>query len=50
MLIQSHIRGYLTHKQTQHDQQQHQLEEEDSNIDQYRQPSQIIEVNALLGY
>ncbi len=49
-IIKSYVRGYLTRKQTQHDQQQHQLFDEDSNIDQFRQRSQITEVNTLVGY
>ncbi len=52
IVIQSHIRGYFTRKQTHHDQlkqqqQQHHpydMQHEESNIDQYRQPSIMTEV------
>ncbi len=51
-IIQSDVLGYLTRKQTHQDQQRqlHQLEHEESNIDQYRQSSQMTEVNVLLEY
>ncbi|UJR16130.1 hypothetical protein I4U23_003041 [Adineta vaga] len=49
-VIQSHVRGYLTRKQTQEPLQKRRMYDEERNGYQYCQPSQTTEVNALLLY